>query len=214
MIFNYLFIGICSAIIIVLIIWRFPKWQTKKLKDIKKKEKWKVENEFRKTLTPIIVGLVSALAVIIGIFLTWEKFYRSGEEQRHTQENIKNDQIYSQYTEAIKLLSDDKTTKKIGAIYALEQIAEKYPDYLRMVLNFLTAFVKNSEYFKYHNKEGKIRITEVSKKLRVIYGNKEDTAQKAREIYQIFEEIELFPEVQEALKVIGRIRYNYIEAGI
>ena len=59
-------------------------------------------------------------------------------------------------------------------------------------------------------KKEKLRITEVSKRLREIYGNKEDTVQKAREKYQIFEEIELFPEVQKALKVIGRIRYNVI----
>jgi hypothetical protein len=166
MIFNYLLIAICILIIIALIIWRFPKWQTKKLKDIKKKEKWKVENEFRKTLTPIIVGLVSALAIIIGIFLTWEKFYRSEEEQRHTQKNIKSDQIYDRYCKAIKLFSDDKTTNKTGAIYALEKIAEESPKYLLTVLDFLTDIVKNAEYVKYHNKEGKIKDYRGIKKIK------------------------------------------------
>jgi uncharacterized protein YjbI with pentapeptide repeats len=205
----YLSIGI-SAVSLILFIWWFPKWQTRNLKDIKKGEKWQAENEFRKTLIQITGGII----IITGIFLSWQEFNQSREEFRQSQGNIKSGQISSRYSDAIKLLSEDKTSSCIGAIYALEQIAIESPNYLQTVLDVLTAFVKNFQKIKYKNKEGKIgviKIAEISGQLIDSDEERIDTAKENIEKSRDIKKIEICSEVQVALTVIGRIRYKVVE---
>ena len=89
--------GILALLALLFMIWKFPKWQTKKIKDIDKKEKWKAENEFRKTLLKIVGGFV----VIIGLYIAFQEI----RNFHISQENMKAGQIASRFSQAIELLS-------------------------------------------------------------------------------------------------------------
>lgn len=225
----YLFIAICVILLILFIFW-LPKRQAlkaKRKKGFKKTDEWEAENEFRKTLIQMVGGLV----LIVGIVFSWSQF-------RQTQDNLVTSQIATRFNEAIKLLSEKKRTSRIGAIYALEQIAkESHPTYLQTVLDILTAFVKDFDKFKYKdreshphslqtvcdilaflfkdydsfkNKEIKKPKTktyiEIKEMLDTIDKKKIGIEQKDKEKTQIYENIEIFLEVEIALKVIGRVR--------
>lgn len=141
-----------------------------------KSDKWKAENEFRRTLIQIFGGVI----VIVGLFFTSEQvrqFYIS-------QENMKLEQLSSRYSKAIELLSKKGSTNKIGAIYALEQIVEESPNYLKIVLDVLPVFVKQSEYCQ-DNEYNKIILPEVQAAMTVIarIKNKENT--NVEKVYSI-----------------------------
>jgi uncharacterized protein YjbI with pentapeptide repeats len=213
----YVLIGL-GTVGLVLFIWRYPKKQMKKIEDIKPEERWKAENEFRKTIIQIVGGLI----VIAGLFFAWEELSQSREllKQSHeeflqSQENMKAGQISSRFSQAITLLSQEGATNRIGAIYALEQIAKESHNYLQTVLDILTSFVKNSEYFDQPVKEKEDKKS-IAVKLEVeLKKIDEDLAwrsQKKRgEISKIFNKIKILSEVQVALSVIGRIRKEVIE---
>ncbi|MCK5055407.1 MAG: pentapeptide repeat-containing protein [Candidatus Aminicenantes bacterium] len=208
MIINLL-VGLCIALL-VLFIWWFPKWQAKKTKNLKKGEEWQAENEFRKTLIQIVGGLI----IITGIFLSWEEFKQSRVEFRQSQENIKSGQISSRFSQAIKLLSEERTTSRIGAIYALEQIVkESSNNYLKTVLDVLITFVRDFEYAKYQGKNEKVAVIleKVNKELEEIDKKKIYNSQKNKEKVSIIDNIKIFPEFQAALTVICRIRYEVLK---
>jgi hypothetical protein len=75
--------------------------QTKKRKDIEEKEKWKAENEFRKTLLQVSGGLI----LILSLSVTWRGMNQSQENIKAGQENMKTGQIASRFSQAIELLS-------------------------------------------------------------------------------------------------------------
>jgi uncharacterized protein YjbI with pentapeptide repeats len=203
---------------LVLFVWWFPKWQAKKYERTESEKKWEAENEFRKTIIQIVGGLI----VIGGLFFAWEELSQSRdllkqshEEFLQSQENMKAGQISVRFTQAITLLSQDGATKRIGAIYALEQIAKESPNYLQTVLDILTSFVKNSEYFDQpvKEKEDKKSIAvRVEKEIEKIDKNKAmSLGEKAKKIAAILSDINILAEVQVALTVIGRIRYEVAE---
>ena len=134
-------IGIAALLFLV---WKLPKWQTKKIRDIDKNEKWKAENEFRKTLIQVFGGLV----VIGGLYFAYQEI----KNFHISQENMKAGQIASRFSQAIKFLGENNSTQNIGGIYALEQISKESPEnYLGTALEVLSAFVRNQELKYCHN---------------------------------------------------------------
>ena len=118
----------------VLAIYRFPKWQTKRIIDFKSK-RWQAENEFRKTLIQVFGGLI----VILSLLFTWGGMTQS-------QRNFEKGQNITRFSQAISFLGANSTEQKIGGIYTLEQIAKESPEeYLGTVIEVLSAFVRNAE---------------------------------------------------------------------
>lgn len=139
-------IGIIVGILILICaIWWFPKCKSREIKGIKNREKWQAENEFRKTLIQVVGGIV----VIAGLFITWAQLKQSQKEFRESQENMKVGQISSRFSKAIDQLGSDHAASRIGGIYALEQIVKEDPDnYLKPVIEVLSAFVRHAEYMQ------------------------------------------------------------------
>lgn len=156
---NILYLSAAAGVVLLLLIIVFlPRWQARKAGVIDS-DKWKAENEFRKTLIQVIGGIL----IICGLFFTWEEL-----NQFHiSQENMKSGQISSRYSNAIQLLSKkEETTTRIGAIYALEQIVKEDPNYKNIVLNVLSALVRNTGYL---NEEEKVISPDVQSALDVIF---------------------------------------------
>ena len=120
MILNFA-IGL-GIIILVVVIWWFPKWQTKKNKIYQIKDKWQAENEFRKTLIQIVGGFI----FVTGIFLSWEEFKQSREEFRESQERFresqeidKTGQISSRFSQSVLNRTGNRLPKQLHHLHKL-----------------------------------------------------------------------------------------------
>ncbi len=187
-------IGVFILIFIIFyIIYRFPKWQTKRIIDFKSK-RWEAENEFRRTLIQVLGGLV----VILSLLFTWA-------EMRQSQRNFEKGQHITRFSQAIKFLGESNSDQKIGGIFTLEQIAKESPEeYLGTVIEVLSAFVRNVgvddidvDTKKPEEKKGTKGDKEKPK-------DKKEGNEKKEEV--IKEKYKIKPETQIAMTVLGRIR--------
>lgn len=156
-----------------------------------------------------IIALFFAVGSVSSIISSNREFKESKREFRQSQENIVAGQIASRFSQAIKLLSEEKATTRKGAIYALEQIAKESPQtYLQTVLDILTSFVKDFDKFKYKDGEKSEDKTyaKIKDMLDAIDKKEIGDEQKDEEKTPIFDNIDIFPEVEAALKVLGRVR--------
>jgi hypothetical protein len=126
-------IGGCLLIpaLIWTLIW-LPKWQVAR-PDLTTKERFKLENDARKTLAEIVGGA----ALLVGLYFTWSSLEVSREEQ-----------VTERFTKAIDQLGavDEKGVKKLeirlGGIYALERIARDSERDHWPIMEILTAYVR------------------------------------------------------------------------
>lgn len=203
---------------LLFLIWKLPKWQTKKIEEIDKKEKWKAENEFRKTLLQVFGGLV----VIVGLYFAYQEI----RNFHISQENMKAGQIASRFSQAIELLSKkEDTTSIIGGIYALEQIAKESPkNYLGTVIEVLSTFVRNVkviskpkdfETWKTQYAPNDRGVQRLYKEIKsgIIFSMDDvkrwlkEQDDKNEELNKLFEKFYIIkPETQIAMTVLGRIR--------
>ncbi len=207
-------IGILS---LLFLIWKVPKWQTKKRKDIDKKEKWKAENEFRKTLLQVSGGLI----LILSLIFTWRGMNQS-------QKNIETGHQITRFNQAIKFLSEKSITLKLGGLYTLEHIVRESPEhYLGSVIEVISAFVRNAEVIFPDFKKWKTQYAPKYREVQKLYINKikskkkvsvddfkrwlKEQDEKNEELKNLYNEwnkdnYEIKPETQIAMTVLGRIR--------
>lgn len=132
--------GILGAVILLLLIWRIPKWQVKRNQVTE--EKWKAENEFRKTLLQGLGGLV----VLVSLYFTWMQMGNNQTNFKNQLNQVQEGNRLTRFTHAIDFLSKTESTQRIGGIYTLEQIANESPDkYMETVVNVIAAFVRKSK---------------------------------------------------------------------
>jgi uncharacterized protein YjbI with pentapeptide repeats len=99
-------------------------------------EKSKQENQARATLAQIFGG--SALG--IGLYYTWRRINIAEEGLRVAQES----QITERFTRAVDQLGNEKIEIKIGGIYALERISTESEKYYWLIIELLTAYVREN----------------------------------------------------------------------
>ncbi|MCH8090542.1 MAG: pentapeptide repeat-containing protein, partial [Chloroflexi bacterium] len=97
----------------------------------------RLEDQFRRTLSQIIAGVV----ILLGVYVAW----RRASAVEKTVEVSREGQITERFTKAIELLGSDNTAICLGGIYALERIAKDSPknDH-RQVMEVLTAYVREN----------------------------------------------------------------------
>jgi len=190
--------GIIMLFLYIFIIWRIPNCLYNKSK-IEKTDK----KEFRKILLQVTGGAI----IVVGVILSLLEFRQSKEEFDKSQVG----QIASQYSSSIKLI--DKPILNItGGMYSLENTAREYPNYLQTVLDTITTFIRNPEYFRYPGKEGNIiKFSDILKKLESIKGENINSAEKEKKKTVFFASIELPFEMQAVLTILGRVRYEVIK---
>lgn len=148
------FLILVGSILIALILWLVPKWQTHSLRasfyevDIRRlepkerielaKDLAAAENNARVTLAQIIGGLV----VLLGLHVMF-KNVRVAEEGKLTE----------RFSKAVELLGSDKLDVRLGGIYALERIARDSQKDHWTVMEVLTAFVREHSPAEYKKME-------------------------------------------------------------
>lgn len=100
---------------------------------------------FRTVIVAVGAGAVAA----IGLYYTDRNFRHSRDILEHMREKdgeqaelTREGQVIDRYSSAIKMLSAEPTTEKLGGIYALERIMHDSPKYHSTIVEVLVAFVR------------------------------------------------------------------------
>jgi uncharacterized protein YjbI with pentapeptide repeats len=126
--------------VLLLIVWKVPQIQTRRILDIGKR--FPAENEARKTMVQIVGGL-AVLATIYSIVIT-------AQNSSATLQLAREAQLADRFSKATEQLGatlpggKKNVDVRIGAIYALEAIAGQSPDYHAEMMEILTAYVRNN----------------------------------------------------------------------
>ena len=163
---TYIHLFVLFLILVVLILlgisigglWIIPKWQVaaikkhreavildstgspfKVLEELTPDERFELENKARKTLAQIIGGVV----VLSGLFFTAENLRITQQNTEKNQKLIEKGQVTERFTQAIAQLGNDKLEVRLGGVYALEKIAQDYPDdYHWTIMEIFTTLVR------------------------------------------------------------------------
>lgn len=112
------------------LLWKGPQWQVSHYQGLDSKAWFAQVNEARKTLAQILGGAF----VLFGLYLSLETFILSREGQ-----------ITDRFSKAVEMLGtpgDDKLEVRLGGIYALERIARDSKRDHSVVMEVLTAYVR------------------------------------------------------------------------
>ncbi|GAA3541721.1 pentapeptide repeat-containing protein [Amycolatopsis ultiminotia] len=118
-------IGIVGAL--ALLLGPFAQWATVAITDLKGKEKADAVNATRQTLLAAAGGTFA----LIGIGFTARTYYLS-----------RRGQFTDRYTKAIDQLASEKTTERLGGIYALEHLMTESERDHTTVVEVLAAFIR------------------------------------------------------------------------
>jgi hypothetical protein len=132
-----------AALLTFIILWKLPQWQVAHLSDLTAKERFELEDKSRTTLAQIAGGLI----LLGGFWMTLQNF----EVTRETE-------VTDRFTKAIEQLGEkgeQKISVRLGAIYALERIAQEDRNEHWHIMRTLTAYVRE-------NAESKRRCHEVT----------------------------------------------------
>lgn len=181
------------------------------------KEKFDVLIEINKTIVSIIgtfASIVGTFATVIGALFLYLNFdlanknFQLAMRKNATDKNLANKNFQlaieknatdkkvtelklasERFSKATEQLASDKLPARLGAIYALENIAREHEDYHWIVVEVLSAFIRDK-------KEGEIVISDESKieKQTLMYLKRYGTEYS----------LEISSDAQVALTVIGR----------
>jgi hypothetical protein len=118
-----------------LAVWILPKWQVRRLASLSEKDRFDCENESRKTIAQVIGGTL----LLGGLYFTSETLRVNQETLRTTQER----QVTEQYSRAVEQIGHSSVQIRLGGIYALERVAAESPRYQSIILDVLSAFVRD-----------------------------------------------------------------------
>lgn len=120
--------------------------------NLSEKDKLDAIRDIRSNATYIAGGVLA----IIGIYLTWRRTNALDNQNENTREQIRildnknrNDQeasdknlVLQQFSKASELLKDENIAARLSGIYLFEQIMNTNKDYHTIVIEILTAFVR------------------------------------------------------------------------
>lgn len=107
-------------------------------------EKAALRNEHRKTFGQFIGGA----AVLLGLYVSWHEFRASQAATLNAEQARDRAEFTGRYSTAVEHLSSDKTSLKLGGVFALERLARDSAADHWSVMEVLTAFVRESARWK------------------------------------------------------------------
>jgi hypothetical protein len=141
---HRLFTPLLIAGFALLAVWILPKLSVKRLGTLNEKERFDCENESRKTIAQVIGGVL----LLAGLYFTAETLWINQETLRATQER----QITELYARAVEQMGHNSLQIRLGGIYALERVAAESPRYQGIVIEVLSAFVRDRAGWDGNNK--------------------------------------------------------------
>ncbi len=127
-------LSLFSVLVIILLIWKVPKWQAKSIEDVK--DRATIENAARGTFVQALGGLF--------LFIT---AYFTSQNLKVTQQNLiatQEKQVTERFAKAIEQLGNASIHVRLGAIYALERISKDSDKDYWQVMEILTAYVRET----------------------------------------------------------------------
>jgi hypothetical protein len=128
------------AVVMILLLWLLPKWQVARSEALTDDKRFDRENEARKTLAQIIGGVF----LLAGLYSS----VKTLDLSRRSQIIATEGQITDRFTKAIEQLGaldsagHTKLEVRLGGIYALERIAKDSERDHGVVMEVLTAYVR------------------------------------------------------------------------
>ncbi|MBD2462301.1 pentapeptide repeat-containing protein [Oscillatoria sp. FACHB-1407] len=118
--------AVLLGILILLLAWQVPKWQTSDL-GLSGKDQADVENAYRQTWLQAIGGLF----FLVTAYLSWKNLQISEDKQ-----------ITERFSKAVEMLGNSLIEVRLGGIYVLARIARDSPEDHWTVMEVLTAFIR------------------------------------------------------------------------
>jgi hypothetical protein len=126
--------GVVLAVTVVL--WKVPQWQTADWRAfLSPKDLLLVENELRRTLVLLLLGVLAAAALLA--------LWRRAVAAEHAASAAADAHRGERFTRAIAQLADPHAEVRIGGVYGLEQIAAESEAHRWPVLEVLCAFLRD-----------------------------------------------------------------------
>jgi hypothetical protein len=120
-------------------LWKVPQWQTAEWRGVlAPREQLDLENQVRQTLAI----LLAAGAFLAGLALLWWRVNASERAATRAVRLAEDTQRRESFTRAVGQLADDRLEVRLGAIYALEQVAHESPQQHQPAMEVLCAYLR------------------------------------------------------------------------
>jgi glycerol uptake facilitator-like aquaporin len=138
--------GVVAAGLVLFLLWWGPwVFTLHPSSDLTDAEELKAENNVRTTLVQTVAGL----AVAAGAVVTYRTFRQNQLDQvnRHDREERtyklnESQQVTDTYTKAVEQLGHDQAPVRLGAMYALERLAQDNPPRRQTIVDVLCAYLR------------------------------------------------------------------------
>ena len=133
-----------AAILAVVLLWKLPQWETAEwTASLSPRELLDLQNQVRQTLA-ILLG---AAAILAGLALLWRRVSASESAALDAVRLAEDTQRREQFTRAVGQLADDRLEVRLGAIYALEQVAAESRQQHQPAMEVLCAYLRERATF-------------------------------------------------------------------
>lgn len=138
-----------GAIVVGLLLWAAavePAWLLPDTHGLNPADRVKAQTDFRNTLVTMLGGLAVLVGAIVGGFTLRETSRQNRaiqEQSRAVLDLQRRGQVTERFTRAIDQLGSEKLDVRIGAIYALEQIARDSAELHWAIMEVLTAYLRD-----------------------------------------------------------------------
>ena len=164
-----LWILIVTAIfsLLVLLLWRVPQWGVPD-SIVDEKEKAELLNANRDNVFKGI-QTIAGLGFILTAYLAWCN-YKLTEDKNVTE----------RFSKAVEMLADDKLSVRIGGIYSLERIAKDSAEDYTVVMEVLTAFIREKRSIDHINCSSTTKITQDIQSALTVIGRRKIQSNETR----------------------------------
>lgn len=123
-----------------LVVWHLPEWQTATWREaLTARELLNLQNELRQTLALLLLG---AGCVCIVLALLWRRVTASERAALQAVRVAEDAQRSERFSRVVGQLADERLEVRLGAIYALEQLAGESREQHRPSIAVLCAFLR------------------------------------------------------------------------
>ncbi|MFN8642630.1 MAG: pentapeptide repeat-containing protein, partial [Candidatus Binatia bacterium] len=128
-----------AAILAVVLLWKLPQWQTAEWRAfLTPRELLDLQNQVRQTLAI----LLAAGAILTGLALLWRRVTASERAAIDAVRLAEDTQRRERFTRAVGQLADERLEVRLGAIYALEQVAGESHQQHQPAMEVLCAYLR------------------------------------------------------------------------
>lgn len=132
-------LGSAAVLLVVVALWKVPQWQTAEWRGVlAPREQLDLENQVRQT----IAILLAAGALLTGLGLLWRRITASERAAIDAVRVAEDSQRHERFTRAVGQLADERLEVRLGAIYALEQVAHESPSQQQPAMEVLCAYLR------------------------------------------------------------------------